>query len=370
MSGGTITLSRESLRSALSTVGGAVRNGPILILQHLHFAPKDGAVVVTATDLEQWVTTTIPANCAPGKPFMLPAKRLGELAAAAPPGEAIIQPNGTSAALRLGRGSFKLLTLNVDDWPARSEAFELIGRLPGALLGEALRRVAYAVSTEQKRPILSCVFIEAVNGKLLATATNSHRLAHFEAPMDDGLSGEWLLPGIHAKSIQRVAAAHESVEILAAENGQFMVRGERTSFSCRLTQGPYPEYRRIVGELSPAPILIDRSALIGVLERVSILASEKSEKVTIQVERGEITVSARLADQGASEEPLTVQYSGEPTRFHVSAKYLTDALRQFDEDEVALHVIAPEYPIRIVSAGKSPDAHFAITMPIRDLGDE
>src|SRR5919199_756452 len=115
----------------------------------------------------------------------IPAKKLNEIARELPPSPVKVAAQGEQRiALECGRSRFKLLGLPRDEFPTfPTVRFNESWRVRSGDLQKLISHTAFAVSTEESRPILNGVLWELRPELMRMVATNGHRLAKMELPI-------------------------------------------------------------------------------------------------------------------------------------------------------------------------------------------
>ena len=157
------TIAREKLQEALTSVAPAVPAKTTLpVLANILVEASERGVRFSGTDLDVAVSIEVPADVEMPGALTLPAKRLGEITRELPPAPVKIAALGEQrATLECGRTKFKLLGLPRDEYPAFAPVEYNTGwRVKSSVLHELISRTAFAVSTEESRPILNGVLWE------------------------------------------------------------------------------------------------------------------------------------------------------------------------------------------------------------------
>src|SRR5687768_848571 len=157
------TIAREKLQEALTSVAPAVPAKTTLpVLANILVEASERGVRFSGTDLDVAVSVEVPADVEMPGALTLPAKRLGEITRELPPAPVKIAALGEQrATLECGRTKFKLLGLPRDEYPAFAPVEYNTGwRVKSSVLHELISRTAFAVSTEESRPILNGVLWE------------------------------------------------------------------------------------------------------------------------------------------------------------------------------------------------------------------
>ena len=167
--------------------------------------------------------------------------------------------------------------LGLDDYPVQAEPPADAVTLSAAAVGEALRQVVRAASTDDARAVLTGVLLAAEDDGLRMVATDSYRLAVRDLPETDMLlerpEGARAGPGAErAAARARRHGASCSVR-LGERDAVFEVGGTR--LTTRLIEGEFPNYRNLLPSSHPNMLTVGREALLEAMRRVKILAQRR-----------------------------------------------------------------------------------------------
>src|SRR3954468_17002930 len=181
-----LTITREQLQEGLVAVAAS---GPakttLPILSNILLEAKKDGIRLSGTDLDIAVSTTVPAEVDEEGAITLPAKKLSDIARELPAASVRISSAGEQRAqVECGKSKFRLLGLPKDEFPSFPQVkFENAWKAPAKDLHKLISHVAFAVSTEESRPILNGVLWELRSELMRMVATNGHRLAKMEVPI-------------------------------------------------------------------------------------------------------------------------------------------------------------------------------------------
>ena len=349
-----ITLTADKLATALDFVAEAVpKKSPTPILGHCAIAVTDDRITFTTTDLDFALAAEVDVAGGETGAITAPCLRLKGLVAALP---ATVEITLTLVDGRLtvtsGRGRWSLPTLSIEDFPRITPPDDLVTEftLAQAEAQRIIKRVEYAISTEETRYYLNGIFLDHPVGKLVAVATDGHRLAHIAVEHE-------LIDG----PLPPVIVPHRAVEVLAklAHEGNVKVRycnrcieasAARFTLTSKLIDGTYPDYRRVIPVISENAATVESASLLGAIERLAAV-SESVNASTIGLEWSDNAFSVSLTrepETGSEQiEPVSVTGSG---RVAAKAGYLIDQLTALDAKTVVIDHIGGASPIRITRA--------------------
>ena len=127
----------------------------------------------------------------------------------------------------------------------------------------------------------------------------------------------------------------DSVKVYA-EKTKMIIKSEKVTIISRLLDGQYPKYEQLIPPESPKNIVVNKSELLSALERVAIMVNDKTSIVKFDLKENHMLLTADTPDSGKSEEELNVEYTGEEMLIAFNHKYVQDALKNIECDEVKI----------------------------------
>ncbi|MFN9421928.1 DNA polymerase III subunit beta [Gemmatimonas sp.] len=366
----TFTISREKLQEGLQAVTAAVPAKTTLpVLANLLVETTDRGIRFSATDLDIAVSTEVSADVETPGAITIPAKKLSEIARELPPSPVKIATSGEQrVTLECGRSKFKLLGLPRDEFPTfPSVRFNDSWRVKSGELQKLIAHTAFAVSTEESRPILNGVLWELREERMRMVATNGHRLAKMELPVEASSAppGDLIVPPKALEQIRRLFPAEEELEIARGDN-HLGFRSPFTSVFTRLVEGPYPNYEQVIPKDNDRYALADKAALTQALKRMSVIASDQTHRIKMSFNTGMLKFSVTTPDLGEASDELPVNYTGDQLDIGFNATYLLEILRFMPTEQVRLTFKAPERAATIEPEGwDDPAKYLCLVMPLR-----
>jgi DNA polymerase-3 subunit beta len=337
-----LTIERSELLRGLSHVQSVVeRRTTIPILSNVMLKAENGALSLTATDMDLEINESVNADIAAPGATTAPAHTLFEIVRKLPEGAQVVLETASdgSLAVRAGRSAFKLACLPTGDFPQMAK-----GDLPhGFALGAAemralIDRTRFAISTEETRYYLNGIYIHAAKlsdvSVLRAVATDGHRLARMQMPLPQGAAK---MPGI----IVPRKTITELRKLLDEMSGELSIALSETKIrfafgqivlTSKLIDGTFPDYDRVIPTGNDKILEVKTKEFAEAVDRVSTIATEKSRAVKLSIDGGALTVSATSPDAGSANEELAVNYQASPIDIGFNARYLLDITQQIEGD--------------------------------------
>jgi DNA polymerase-3 subunit beta len=364
------TITREKLQEGLAAVAGSIPTRTTLpVLSNLLIETDEGGIRFSGTDLDTAVAVRVPADVEEPGAITAPARKLQEIARELPPSPVVIATQGDAITLSSGRTRFRLNGLPKDEFPAfPAVSFESSWKLTGADLNQLISHVAFAVSTEETRPILNGVLWELREGEMRMVATNGHRLAKMTITRDGtGGTGDLIVHPRALAQVQKLFSANDEVEVARSEN-HLGFRGEGVQIYTRLIEGPYPNYEQVIPKDNDKVLVADKAALNGAIRRMAIVASDQTHRIRLSLGGPMLKFSVQTPDLGEASEEMPIEYDGAPLEIGFNANYLLELLRYMPADEVKLSFKAPERAATMEPVGNEDTPEFlCLVMPLRLL---
>ncbi|HPF62922.1 MAG: DNA polymerase III subunit beta [Gemmatimonadetes bacterium] len=366
------TITREQLAEGVGAVNAAVPAKTTLpvLANVLLEATKDG-LRLSGTDLDIAVATTVPASVDQEGAITLPARKLAELVRELPSAGIRVTTQGEQrVTIECGRSKFKLLGLPREEFPAFPQvSFDKAGKTTARELQKLVAHVAFAASTEESRPILNGVLWQLGEDRMRMVATNGHRLAKMEVPIQGAAAeaAELIVPPKALEQLRKLFSPDDEVEIGRSEN-HLGFRSATTVVYTRLIEGPYPNYEQVIPRENDKVATAEKAAFMAAIRRMSIVASDQTHRIRCSFGEGSCKMSVTTPDLGEAQEELTVTYEGEPLDIGFNANYLLEVMKYMPTDEIRMTFKAPERAATVEPVGwDDPAAYLTLVMPLRLL---
>ncbi len=365
---------REELVQALYLTQGVVeRRNTLPILANVLLEAADDSLLVTASDLEVGVRRRCPAAVKKPGAVTVNARKLYEIAKEIPAEEIVIKTAGSGLVeIHGGRSRFRVVSLDAKEFPdlpfgpaGAAEGARL--RVTGALLGGMIDRTIFAVSSDETRFNLSGVLLEVPTpGEVRMVATDGHRLAMVSRAVAGAEATQSItLPRKGLQELRRLLDSSGDGEVnLTVSVKELRLRSDVVELFMRAIEGEFPDYRQVVPKDVTSHARVQRDHLMNAVRRVSLLASERSRGVKLQIEPGRLEVSANSPDLGDATEEIEAEYAGEVITVGFNGRYLLDVLAVHSEGEHIEIGLTSAVGPGIVRSDEDPDYCYVI-MPMR-----
>jgi len=337
------TVSKNDLVRELGLSQGVVeKKTTIPILSNVLMEAQGDRIILTATDLELGIRCSCPAKVKKEGAGTVPARKLLDYTRLLPDADLNLKfLENHWANITCGRSRTKIAGMSRESFPELPQMPDAISEIPVALLSSMISRTSFAISMEESRFTLNGALLLLSGDGMTMVATDGHRLAYVQSPMDgDGASSKGFRALIPKKAMGEILKlAEESgtdakVVFAGDENHLFFRFGERLLITRKLT-GNFPDYERVLPKENTNIVKLRKDEIRSAIERVSQFADERSRAIRVQFGQGEVKIFSSSVETGESEESVPTEYAGPDLEIGFNAQYLLDFLRAIQQEEVA-----------------------------------
>ena len=367
-----LAIDRAVLLKALGHIQSVVeKRGTIPILSNVKLSAAEGKLSLTATDMDIAVVEIVEANVSAEGATTIPAHTFYEIIRKLPDGHEVQLSSLDSGKVTIeaGQSSFSLSCLPVEDFPVMAEGdFSHSFSVTAAECAALVDKSRFAISTEETRYYLNGIYLHVAGETdqvLRAVATDGHRLARIEVALPAGAKG---MPSV---IIPRKTIA-ELKKLIESEVGEIgiSVSDSKIRFVCgnavlvsKLIDGTFPDYNRVIPSGNDKIMEVDGKAFTAAVDRVSVIASDKSRGVKLKVDHGKLTLSANSPENGTATEELDVAYGAEALEIGFNSRYLLEMMAQVEGDTVQFVLADSTSPALVRDSGDMGALY--VIMPMR-----
>lgn len=356
----------DAISWATRTVGGRVT---LPALAGVLLVAEEGRLTCRATDLEVAAEVSVPVQVERSGRVLLPGKLLAQLVAKLPDAPVEIDGTGERVTLRCGRATFDVRAMAAEDFPELPEPAEDAPR--GIVKAEAfvklVGQVARAASTDEARPVLTGVKLEASEDKLIAAATDSYRLAVRTLDWDRGVDGQALVPARALSEASKAAGEAGGEVTIVMEEGQVSFLFGDRRLTTRLIEGSFPDYRQLLPDEHETSVSVERSVLVEALQRVAVVAlGQANTPVTLSFHDGTLELTAGNQEVGDANESLPVEIDGEGLEIAFNPMFFLTGLEATGTEKVRIELRDGLKPAVVRPVGDDEvDDFLYLLMPVR-----
>ncbi len=323
---------------------------------------------LTGYNMETAITYEIEAEVSEAGACILPAKLFSDIIRRLPEGPVtVVVDEQYKVSVRAGYASFTISAENAEDYPELPDVSE--GRkiyIPQAALKNLISSTIFATAGDNKgRPIHTGVKFEVEDTSISAIAVDGFRLARktYVTEEPTGRSLSFVVPAQGLKEVEKILGEDDQVAFVLGTKHILFEMGSAT-LVCRLLEGSFLDWRKVVPTNSPIRLVATVSDLVSALERVGLMVSEKYRSpVRCLFTNQELHMKTNTTI-GAAEDKCSFAGDGKELRIGFDVRYLLDALRVIETEEVVMELTNNMSPIVFTSPDEKLDFAYMV-LPVR-----
>ena len=360
------TVNKSDITEAVSNIQRAVSTKTsIPALEGILLSATETGLELCAYDLELGITTVIPAFVMePGK-AVLSAKLFSDIVRRTPAETVTVSVDEKNmATLESGYSRFSIIGIPAEEFPELpklSDSTQI--SLPGALLKSMIRQTLFAIAESDAKPIHQGSLFSLENGILDVVSVDGYRLAVRREPVDFSEDLSFVVPGkTLSELLKLIKDSEEPVEISAGRR-HILFKIDNYTVISSLLEGEFLNYKAAIPPESQTEVVLKTREAIDSVERVSLLITDRLKSpIRCLFDNNEVKLNCTTSVGRASDQ-LDVEMTGQSVEIGFNNRYLLEALRNTECDEVKVQLGGPLSPMKVVP--KEGDSFLFLVLPVR-----
>ena len=356
------------LQSAIAVASRAVAQKssiPALAGLLLHV---DRELTVSGYDMKTGIRTRVSADITEGGDIVLNARLFGDIIRRMPDDVVTFTADDRQMVhLSCGDADFDILGLSAADYPDLPEVEdEYAVSIQQKVLRAMIEEVAFAVSTNESRPVHTGSLFEIDDTGLTMVSVDGFRLALRHEPLEkiDGGAFRFVAPGSALKEVENICGDTDEMITVTRGKRHLLFSAGETQLICRRLEGEFLDYKNAIPRNNPICVEVANSALLQSLDRISVVISEKLKSpVRCVFEEDRVLLSARTGN-GEAKDICPTKGDGNGLEIGFNNRYLMEALRYAPADSVRLELNTNISPCVITPVDGS-DNFLYMVLPVR-----
>ncbi len=343
---------KNELMTSINTASRAVTGKSSMpLLEGLLLNAEKNTLTITGYDLSMGIRTTTQADITePGK-IVLNAKLLSDIVKKLPQDTIYLETDDKLlTTIKCGRSVFNLIATEADEYPSLAEVSSKTGfSISQDILKSMISETIFSISDNTSKPILTGCLFEIKENELNIVAVDGYRLSVRKEKLEtEAKDINFVVPGASLKEIEHILTEEDGTVDIFPDKKNILFRIGNTTLITRLLEGEFLKYRAAIPSQFDSEISVKRQELITSIERVSLIVSEKLKNpVRLKFNNQCIQLSCVTAIGKSYDECI---FDGELKDLEIgfNNRYLLDALRAAQDDEIKLRMQKSLNPILII----------------------
>ena len=356
------------LQSAIAVTSRAVaQKSSIPALEGL-LLHVDSGLTVSGYNMQTGIRTKVSADVVSGGDIVLNARLFGDIIRRMPDDVVTVSVDDRQTVhLSCGDANFDILGLSAADYPDLPEVEdEYAMSIQQKTLRAMIEEVAFAVSTNESRPVHTGALFEISDAGLTMVAVDGFRLAVRREKLEnmEGGAFSFVAPGSALSEVKGICADTEDLATVTLGRRHILFEVGDTELICRRLEGEFLDYKNAIPRKNPITLIADTKSLIESIDRVSVVISDKLKSpVRCLFECDKVTLTAKTGN-GESRDVCRLSGDGGGLEFGFNNRYLMEALRYAPADTVKIELNTGVSPAVIVPV-EGEENFLYMVLPVR-----
>ena len=364
---------KEDLIIALNNVSRTITTKTTMpILEGILIETYDNNIKLTTNDLEIGSEYIIKSDIEKSGSIVVYLKTFNEIIRKIESEEITFEVENNIFIIKSTSGIFKLLTMNPDEF-TRLPIFNVEKEIEISekMFKDMVRKTVFATSSDQNRPVYTGALIDIQDSIINMVAIDGFRMAIRKEYLDKKCDFRAIIPAKTLTEITKTLSdSEDNVLKIGVNKNQALFRMGPCTVISRIIDGEFLNYNNIIPSENDTRVRISRKNLLETLERVSIFckeSSEKDKKVPIKMNIGiDIFEISCVSVTGDAKEKVNAVVEGKNIEIGFNPRYLMEALRVIDDDEIELNFTSNILPLIIKPLTGSGFIYMVLPVKLKD----
>lgn len=334
---------QQTLTKALNIVSKAVTvRTTIPILKGILLkVDGQGILTMSASDLELSIEKKVKVeNSNPGSVVVL-SKLFQDIIRKLPDGIITVEENDGKVNIKCSNSEFNIIGLPADEFPNINPIEENEEKISfnKEILKDMIKKTSFAASIDENKGVITGILIEMEENYLNMVAVDGFRMAIARESMKNKERESIIISAKILNEISRIISESndesEDIEMLLNDKKALFVM-EDTKVVLRLLEGKFMDYKRILPGENSCRVVLNKNDMMDSVERASLLAKVgKNNLVKLEIKDNLIEITSK-SEEGNVKEEVIVSKEGEDVTIGFNSKYLLDALKVIEDENIVV----------------------------------
>ena len=341
--------SRSNLLTGVQTVAKAVPSKTTMsILECILVEADNGNIILTANDMELGIKTIIKGDVLVSGKIALDAKIFLEIVRKLPENDITIETDSNNkTTITCEKAKFNIIGKAGDDFsclPEIEKKESLV--ISQYTLKEIIRQTIFSTSDSDNNKLMSGELFEVNNNELKVVSLDGHRISIRKIKLKNEYSfKKTIVPGKTLNEISKILSGdmEKYVDIYFSDK-HIIFEFDSTTVVSRLIEGEYFKVDQMLSNDYETKVKINKKELLSCIDRATLLVKEGDKKPII-INITDVSMELKMnSTVGSMNEEITITKQGKDLMIGFNPKFLIDALRVIEDEEIDMYLVNPKAP--------------------------
>lgn len=350
--------SKSNLLNGVQIVSKAVPSKTTMsILECILVDASKGIITLTANDMELGIETTIEGDIVEGGIIALDAKIFLEIVRKLPDSDITIETDSSyKTTITCEKAKFNIIGKSGEDFsylPIIEKDDSIV--ISQFTLKEVVRQTIFSISDNDTNKLMTGELFDINGEELKVVSLDGHRISIRKIQLKNSYTPKKVVvPGKTLNEVSKILPGDAESDVTISFTDKHIVfEFDNTTVVSRLIEGEYFKIDQMLSSDYETKVHINKKELLNCIDRATLLVKEGDKKpiiMNILDESMELKINSIL---GSMNEDIDIEKQGKDLMIGFNPKFLIDALRVIDDEEVDLYMVNPKAPCFIKNAEES-----------------
>ena len=346
-----LTCSKANLLKGVNIVSKAVPSKTTMsILECILIDASTNEIKFTANDMELGIETKVEGTIAEKGIVAIDAKVFSEIVRKLPDNDVTIESDKNfQISINCEKANFHISGKSGEDFsylPYIEKTDYLT--LSQFTLKELIQTI-FSIADNENNKLMTGELFEVHNNELKVVSLDGHRISIRNVQLkEDYPDHKVIVPGKSLQEISKILSGETEDEVRIFFTGNHIVfEFDATTVVSRLIEGEYFKINQMLSSDYETKFIINKKEFLSCIDRATLLVKEGDKKpiiLRISDDNMEINIQSQL---GSMQEDIDIEKTGKDIMIGFNPKFLIDALRVIDDENVTIYMVNPKAPCYI-----------------------
>lgn len=344
-----LVCSQSNLWNGLQIVSKAVPNKTTMsILECIMIDATKDIITLTANDMDLGIETVIEGNILEKGSIALDANTIRNIVRNLPDSDITIETDSSFKTLiTCEKITYNIIGKSGEDFsylPSVEKEDSII--MSQFTLKEVVRQTIFSISDSDNNKLMTGELFEINGDELKVVSLDGHRISIRKILLKDNYgTKKVIIPGKTLNEVSKILPGEADSDVVIYFTPKHIIfEFDNTTVISRLIEGEYFKIDQMLSSDYETKLKINKKELLDCINRASNLVKEGDKRpviINIMDDRMELKINST---QSSMNEDIDIQKEGKDIMIGFNPKFLMDALRVIDDEEVDLYMVNPKAP--------------------------
>ncbi len=342
---------KNDLLEGINIVSKAIASKTTMtILECILINADSSDIKLTGNDMELGIETSVKGTVTEHGKIALEAKLFSEIIRKLPDGEAdviITSDDHFNTLIECESSRFNIQGRDGDEFSNLPyiERNQYIS-ISQFSLKEAIRQTIFSIAPNDSNKMMGGELIEVEENKLKIVSLDGHRISIRNITLKDNYDNhKVIVPGKALNEISKILSGDTEKEVLIFfSNNHILFEFDNTIVVSRLIDGEYFKIDHMLSNDYLTRFKVNKRKFMDNIDRAMILIRDNDRKpLILNVKENNVNMTVK-SSIGSMDADLTIEKTGNDIMIAFNPKFLLDALRVIDDENVEIYMMNPKSP--------------------------